>query len=349
MLEVGFDGEVGTGFGPTLEFYSTLSRELQKFSLKLWHGNSVTDNAENGSEEYVYSDNGLYPLIHRQGTHKQVDNRLKKFEFFGRLLGQALIDSRMLDIPLSSTFFKWLLCEDNKFGPADLEVIDPVLYKSLRDIALMNPEEYQDLEMYFTFPGDESFELCDGGKKIQLTKNNLRQFVDLICYWRLNEGVRMEMEAVRRGFDVIVDRQQMKIFTSDEMEELFCGCSENGAEKIWAKNALQQAIRPDHGYTHDSPQIGWLIDMLHGYPKEKRRQFLQFVTGSPRLPVGGFRALNPPLTVVRKTVSYGNSENELPSAMTCYNYLKIPPYATFEAFVERFDVALQFIYSFHLT
>lgn len=186
------------------------------------------------------------------------------------------------------------------------------------------------------------------------------------------------MEAVRKGFDLVVTNTDLlKIFTADEIEELFCGCSENDDEKIWSKSALQQALRPDHGYTHESAQIGWLVDMLQSYSKDKvityvlltgtdtflphtrfprctitlfqRRKFLQFVTGSPRLPVGGFRALNPPLTVVRKTASYGNSENELPSAMTCYNYLKIPPYATYETFVERFDVALQFIYSFHLT
>jgi len=65
--------------------------------------------------------------------------------------------------------------------------------------------------------------------------------------------------------------------------------------------------------------------------------------------VGGFRSLNPPLTVVRKTASYCGGENELPSAMTCYNYLKIPPYESYEIFSERFEVALQFIYSFHLT
>lgn len=49
MLEVGFDGEVGTGFGPTLEFYSTLSKEIQKFSLKLWHGKAhKVAESENG-------------------------------------------------------------------------------------------------------------------------------------------------------------------------------------------------------------------------------------------------------------------------------------------------------------
>jgi len=119
--------------------------------------------------------------------------------------------------------------------------------------------------------------------------------------------------------------------------------------KIWSKNALQQAIRPDHGFTHDSIQIAWLIEMLYSSSREKRRRFLQFVTGSPRLPVGGFRALNPPLTVVRKTASCANNENELPSAMTCYNYLKIPPYETYATFLQRFDTALQHVYSFYLT
>jgi E3 ubiquitin-protein ligase TRIP12 len=34
--------------------------------------------------------------------------------------------------------------------------------------------------------------------------------------------------------------------------------------------------------------------------KQERRKFLTFVTGSPRLPNGGFGALDPKLTVVLK-------------------------------------------------
>lgn len=81
----------------------------------------------------------------------------------------------------------------------------------------------------------------------------------------------------------------------------------------------------------------------------QQRKFLQFVTGSPKLPVGGFRSLNPPLTVVKKSGSYSDNDAELPSAMTCYNYLKIPAYSSYEVFKQRFEVALRFIYSFHLT
>lgn len=156
------------------------------------------------------------------------------------------------------------------------------------------------------------------------------------------------MEAVRRGFQLVINKDCLRIFSSDEMELLFCGSSDND-EKNWSRAILQNALRPDHGYSYDSDQIKWLINMLSTYSKEKRRRFLQFVTGSPRLPIGGFRGLNPPLTVVKKTASCAKNEEELPSAMTCYNYLKIPPYEKYETFLARFDVALEHVYSFYLT
>ncbi|KAI1724061.1 HECT-domain (ubiquitin-transferase) domain-containing protein [Ditylenchus destructor] len=344
MLEVGFEGEVGTGFGPTLEFYSTLSRELQKHSLKMWlgKGQKCADDEldESGDNEFTISENGLYPSLHRPTSAKQMETRVRRFEFFGRLLAQSLLDSRMLDIPLAPTFFKWIIGDESNLGLDDLEILEPTLYRSLHNMSKVDDKDFEDLE-------SNAFEMVKGGKNALVTKSNFKQFIELICYWRLIEGVRPEMEAVRKGIQTVIQTESLKIFFPDELEQLFCGCPESGPEdhKIWSKSALQQAIRPDHGFTHDSVQISWLVEMLHTFTSEKRRKFLQFVTGSPRLPVGGFRSLNPPLTVA----SYGNSENELPSAMTCYNYLKIPPYESYETFVERFDCALQFIYSFHLT
>ena len=43
-----------------------------------------------------------------------------------------------------------------------------------------------------------------------------------------------------------------------------------------------------------------LYEVMSEYNREEQRQFLQFVTGCPRLPVGGFKALSPPLTIVKK-------------------------------------------------
>ena len=36
VLEIEFDGEEGTGLGPTLEFYALVAAELQKRSIGMW-------------------------------------------------------------------------------------------------------------------------------------------------------------------------------------------------------------------------------------------------------------------------------------------------------------------------
>ena len=41
LLEIQYEGEVGTGLGPTLEFYSLISKELQRADLQLWKGATV--------------------------------------------------------------------------------------------------------------------------------------------------------------------------------------------------------------------------------------------------------------------------------------------------------------------
>ena len=66
----------------------------------------------------------------------------------------------------------------------------------------------------------------------QIANNSLRleiqgtkwfsNIFQLVCYWRLVEGVRAQMEAVRRGFQMIINKECLRIFSSDEMELLFC-------------------------------------------------------------------------------------------------------------------------------
>lgn len=55
----------------------------------------------------------------------------------------------------------------------------------------------------------------------------------------------------------------------------------------WDVKTLSECFRPDHGYTLDSKAIRFLFEVLSSYNATEQRLFLQFVTGSPRLPVGG--------------------------------------------------------------
>jgi E3 ubiquitin-protein ligase TRIP12 len=62
-----------------------------------------------------------------------------------------------------------------------------------------------------------------------------------------------------------------------------------------------------------------------------QREFLLFVTGSPKIPIGGIGNLKPKLTIVKKVVeNKQNPDQVLPSVMTCTNYLKLPEYSSIE-------------------
>lgn len=56
VLEVEYFEEVGTGLGPTLEFYSLVSKEFARRDIKIWHD---TDATMPGL--YVHHPTGLYP------------------------------------------------------------------------------------------------------------------------------------------------------------------------------------------------------------------------------------------------------------------------------------------------
>ncbi|GFH11014.1 E3 ubiquitin-protein ligase [Haematococcus lacustris] len=68
---------------------------------------------------------------------------------------------------------------------------------------------------------------------------------------------------------------------------------------------------------------------------QERGLVLRFVTSSSRAPLGGFRFLQPPLTIHKVDCGSdasvlallgGKDVDRLPSASTCYNMLKLPNY-----------------------
>jgi len=74
----------------------------------------------------------------------------------------------------------------------------------------------------------------------------------------------------------------------------------------------------------------------------EQKQLLKFITGSPKLPVGGLANLEPKLTIVLKTTEGPQSADYyLPSVMTCANYLKLPDYSSPEVLREKLFLAMQ--------
>lgn len=52
-------------------------------------------------------------------------------------------------------------------------------------------------------------------------------------------------------------------------------------------SALMDSIKADHGFNMDSKSVRNLLQAMSEFNAQERRDFLQFVTGSPKLPIGG--------------------------------------------------------------
>lgn len=103
IIEVEFEGEIGTGRGPTFEFYSTVSHELQRAGLGMWRGDS-------GEHGFVHAPFGLFPKPWPSSSQGiDFTNMLQKFKLLGNLVVRAVLDGRILDIPLSKAFYKIML------------------------------------------------------------------------------------------------------------------------------------------------------------------------------------------------------------------------------------------------
>ncbi|XP_022763058.1 E3 ubiquitin-protein ligase UPL3-like isoform X2 [Durio zibethinus] len=133
VLEVEYFGEVGTGLGPTLEFYTLLSHDLQKVGLGMWRSNSTWDKSImeiDGDEEkngkpagsattegdIIQAPLGLFPRPWPPNADASEGSQFFKvieyFRLVGRVMAKALQDGRLLDLPLSTSFYKLVLSQN---------------------------------------------------------------------------------------------------------------------------------------------------------------------------------------------------------------------------------------------
>ncbi|CAM8924666.1 unnamed protein product [Rhodiola kirilowii] len=342
ILEVEFGDEVGTGLGPTLEFYTLVSHEFQRRDLGMWREDSLAQDTEEVGG-FLVSRFGLFPRPWNcldNGSDETLSSEvIKKFSLLGRIVAKALHDGRVLDIHLSKAFYKIVLGQD--LNLYDIQLFDPELGRALLKFKAMSQKkmseessasdmvasfhntEIEDLSLDFTLPGYPDYILHADKYYEMVTNGNLGEYVSLVEDATLTSGIRRQVEAFKDGFNEVFPIEHTHIFNEEELDRLLCGerCL------LAHPDELLDHVKFDHGYTASSPPIIDLLEILQEFDHCQQRAFVQFVTGTPRLPPGGLATLNPKLTVVRK-----HSDNfvdaELPSAMTCANYLKLPPYSS---------------------
>lgn len=360
ILEVEYFDEVGSGLGPTLEFYASVSKEFTKKRLKLWRDYDADCRNE---QDYISASTGCFPLpLDRKQIHGENGRKvLFLFNSLGKFIARAMLDSRILDFNFNPAFLILIqifnrqkcykLSKRNLKKVASistLKLVDPDLANSLEhlmkyaDQFSYTCEEQRphikvdgctldELCLYFVLPGYPEYELIPQGQNILITDQNLLFYIHSILDATLYSGVIHQIKSFMEGFSTVFPISTLLLFSPDELVELF-----GNAEEDWSVDVLHSSVNTNHGYSKDSSSLKQLISIFLEFDYHQRRFLLQFITGSPRLPPGGFKALRPPFTVVRKLPENGLTDDDyLPSVMSCANYLKLPKYSSKEIMKKR--------------
>jgi len=361
VLEVEFRDEVGTGLGPTLEYFTLVSHQFQRSSLRMWHCTGMHNVAiyeldkliDSDKPQMVFHPNGLYPSILKE-SDESVSQILDLFELFGVFIAKALLDYRMVDIPLSDTFLKWMVSAP--VGIEDLVALYPEIGKVVTKLLelidkpsseqLLDGSRIDDLGLDFSVM---NWDLIPNGSQVMVSSENIKQYCDRMMEVLLVEGVTLQMNAFKRGFDRVFPISSLYCFSVSELSSLLLGCNTNRKEE-WTVQSILDGLKCDHHYSRDSKPVQYLAQAISELDPYEKQQFMTFLTGFPKLPVGGLKALVPPFTVVRKDIQGVDPDTILPSVMTCVNYLKLPPYSCVEITKSRLLTAItEGLSSFHLS
>lgn len=373
LIEVEFYGEVGTGLGPTLEFYSLVWRQLQKAELSYKGHDGLTLWRTNGGvnpDGYVVTLGGLFPAP----LNGESPMLLELFSRMGTAVAKALLDSRIVDLPLNSLFLRYLVSpsllnvKSQRLRMRLLWHVDPSLAKALDFILSRyragDGDAISSLCLDLTYPGMPTLELVPGGASIALSLSNSLCYIDRVLALSICEGVMDQLSSFKRGFSRVFPIESLEgMFSAFELGSLLgsnlslvddhphAQLYRDIEEKEWQVDKILACIHADHGYSATSPVVKWAAQMLNEFSPQERRQALTFITGASRLPIGGFSKLYPPLTIVLRPPEKNHKPDDyLPSVMTCVNYMKIPSYSSKKVLVAKFKVAMfEGQGSFHLS
>lgn len=132
-----------------------------------------------------------------------------------------------------------------------------------------------------------------------MTSENVEEYISEVIDAIIGKGSMLQAKAFREGFSKVFPIADLQAFTSDELVMLFGNSDEDwsieseflhrdiGVTALMFSSALSEAIKADHGFNVESRAIHDLLDIMSEYDQSSRRSYLQFITGSPKLPIGG--------------------------------------------------------------
>uniref|UniRef100_A0A8C1S9K9 Ubiquitin-protein ligase E3B n=1 Tax=Cyprinus carpio TaxID=7962 RepID=A0A8C1S9K9_CYPCA len=304
----------------------------------------------------------LYP----SPTSSIHENHLQLFEFVGKMLGKAMYEGIVVDVPFASFFLSQVLGHHHStfYSSIDeLPSLDSEFYKNLTSIKVSASVTIT--TFVESLKGLVCHELIPGGKTMPVTNENKISYIHLMAHFRMHTQIKEQTAAFIRGFRSIINPEWLHMFSTPEVQRLISG---DNAE-IDLDDLKKHTVY--YGGFHSSHRvILWLWDILSSdFSPEERAMFLKFVTSCSRPPLLGFAYLKPPFSIRCVEVSDDQDTGDtlgsvlrgfftirkkepggrLPTSSTCFNLLKLPNYSKKSILRDKLRYAISMNTGFELS
>jgi ubiquitin-protein ligase E3 C len=277
--------------------------------------------------------NLLYPNPESMAVHGP--EALQHYEFLGKMVGKAVYERILVELPLAQFFLRKMLKRPCSIG--DLASLDEDLSRHLLYIKNYRGD-FADLALTFsvtdsTLGQNRTVDLIPNGRNVDVTAQNRLQFVYLWANYRLNVSIRAQCEAFLRGMQALIEPAWLQMFDERELQVLI-----SGAEMPVDVDDLRRHTAYSGGYTNDHPTIALFWEVVRGFDDAEKRKLLKFATSCSRPPLLGFKELHPQFAIH----SAGReSADRLPTASTCMNLLKLPEFRDKESMKKKLVYAIE--------
>ncbi|XP_077317442.1 ubiquitin-protein ligase E3B [Lithobates pipiens] len=300
------------------------------------------------------------------------ENYLQLFEFVGKMLGKAVYEGIVVDVPFASFFLSQLLGHHHSIfysSVDELPSLDSEFYKNLTSIKRYDGD-ISDLGLTLSYDEDVMgqlvcHELVPGGKSITVINENKISYIHLMAHFRMHTQIKNQTAALISGFRSIIRPEWIRMFSAPELQRLISG---DNAE-IDLDDLKKHTVY--YGGFHGSHRvIIWLWDILaNDFTSEEKAMFLKFITSCSRPPLLGFAYLKPPFSIRCVEVSDDQDTGDtlgsvlrgfftirkrepggrLPTSSTCFNLLKLPNYSKKAILREKLRYAISMNTGFELS
>ena len=259
----------------------------------------------------------------------------------GLICGLAIYNNTIIDICFPLALYRKLLGE--KVGMSDLKVLDPVMHRSLQ--MLLDYEEggsngtVEDIfGLTFSINKDNfgeaiTVDLVPNGQNIDVTGSNRGEYVNQYIEFLFNASVKEQFAAFSEGFLKVCGGHILSLFRPTELMEMVIG-NQNYNWDDFEKTAEYKGV-----FYRQHPVIDRFWSVFHRLTLEDKKDFLLFLTGSNKVPIGGVK-------IMIQAVSLG--DKHLPVAHTCFNLLDLPMYTSRKVLEEKLKYVLNYNQGFHL-